>query len=296
MQRRAASRNSRSPMELNVIRCGPAKYQLSGTLKVQFAGRILPHENTKVVLYGDGVSSINGKFERVEMPAGWRSDLEYDFDKPAVVLKNFRPDRAPAFPGAEGFGKYAMGGRGGKSHPGHQSERRRARAVSALRARPKDRGSSCFVFQERFPLESQIKIENPYITIAGQTAPGDGICIRNHGVKFNTRPCDHSLYPISTRRRIWHEYDGFAGQGDQIIIDHCSVSWGIDETFSINKASNLYRAVVHGDGESSTTRFTKKDTTAMADCGAARVDRGTTTFWPTTPAAIRARPGTRNPG
>ena len=76
---------------------------LSGTLKVEFAGRILPHENTKVVLYGKGVSSLSGKFDRVEVPKGWLYDLEYDYEKPEVVIKNFRPDRPPAFPGAEGL-------------------------------------------------------------------------------------------------------------------------------------------------------------------------------------------------
>ena len=71
---------------------------LSGTLKIQFAGRILPHENTKVVLYGKGVSSLSGKFDRVDVPKGWLYDLTYDYKKPEVVIKNFRPDRPPAFP------------------------------------------------------------------------------------------------------------------------------------------------------------------------------------------------------
>src|SRR6476619_4985846 len=86
--------------QCNTIRTG--KCQLSGTLKIQFAGRILPHENTKVVLYGKGVSSLTGKFDRVEVPKGWLYDLKYDHEKPEVVIENFRPDHPPAFPGAEG--------------------------------------------------------------------------------------------------------------------------------------------------------------------------------------------------
>src|SRR6478752_3849791 len=158
---------------------------LSGTLKIQFAGRILPHENTTAVLYGKGISSLSGKFDRVEVPKGWLYDLTYDYKKPEVVIKNFRPDRPPAFPGAEGFGKYAIGGRGG-----------RVIAVTNLN----DRGPGSFrdactadgprivVFRVSgtIPLESKIKIKNPFVTIAGQTAPGDGICVRNHQVNFDT--------------------------------------------------------------------------------------------------------------
>jgi hypothetical protein len=222
--------------ECDTVRAG--KYHLSGTLKIQFAGRILPHENTKVVLYGDSVSSINGKFERVEMPVGWRSDLEYDFDKLTVVLKNFRPDRAPAFPGAEGFGKYAKGGRGGKIMPVTNLN---DAGPGSFRAACTAEGPRIIVFRVSgtISLESQIKIENPYITIAGQTAPGDGICVRNHGVKCNTHDVIIRYIRFRPGDESGIEYDGFSGQGDQIIIDHCSVSWGIDETFSINKASNL---------------------------------------------------------
>src|SRR5689334_765713 len=92
----------------DTVRSGRLK--LSGTLKIRFAGRILLHENTEAVLYGKGVSSLSGKFDRVEVPKGWLYDLKYDYEKPQVVIKNFRPDHVPAFPGAEGFGKFAVGG------------------------------------------------------------------------------------------------------------------------------------------------------------------------------------------
>jgi len=89
------------------------------------------------------------------------------------------------------------------------------------------------------PLESRFKITHPYLTIAGQTATGDGICIKNYQVNFDT----HDLIIRYLRFRPGDEkgieQDGFGGQGDHIIIDHCTASWGIDETFSINKGSNL---------------------------------------------------------
>lgn len=222
--------------ECDTVRTG--KCNLSGTLKVRFAGRIVPHENTEVVLYGDGVSSISGKFDRVEVPAGWRYVLDYDYGKPAVALKNFRPDRPPAFPGAEGFGKFALGGRGGKVIPVTNLN---DAGPGSFRAACEAEGPRIVLFRVSgtIPLKSQIKIENPYLTIAGQTAPGDGICVRNHAVKLKT----HNVVIRYIRFRPGDEsgitYDGFSGEGDQIIIDHCSVSWGIDETFSINKASNL---------------------------------------------------------
>ena len=139
----------------DTVRTG--KPTLSGTLKIQFAGRILPHENTKAVLYGKGVSSLTGKFDRVEVPKGWLYDLTYDYEKPEVVIKNFRPDRPPAFPGAEGFGKYAIGGRGG-----------RVIAVTNLNDRgPGSFRDACTAKEPRIvvfrvsgtiPIESQIKI------------------------------------------------------------------------------------------------------------------------------------------
>jgi len=222
--------------ECDTVRAGHCN--LSGVLKIQFAGRIAPHENTEAVLYGDGVSSITGKFDRVEIPAGWRYELAYDYEKPRVSLKNLRPDRAPAFPGAEGFGKYARGGRGGRIIAVTNLE---DSGPGSFRAACGAEGPRIVVFRVSgtIPLKSQVEINNPYITIAGQTAPGDGICIRNHEVKFDT----HDVVIRYLRFRPGDEsgiiYDGFGGKGDQVIIDHCSVSWGIDETLSINKASNL---------------------------------------------------------
>ncbi len=220
----------------NTVRAG--KWALSGTLKINFAGPILPHENTEVVLYGNGVSSISGKFDRVEVPQGWLYDLKYDYDKPEVVIKNFRPNRPPAFPGAEGFGKYVVGGRGG-----------RVIAVTNLnddgagsfRAACVAEGPRIVVFRVSgtIPLQSNVKIKNPYLTIAGQTAPGDGICIRNHQVKFNTKQIIIRYIRFRPGDTAGIEYDGFGGDGEQAIIDHCSVSWGIDEVLSINKVRNF---------------------------------------------------------
>jgi hypothetical protein len=220
----------------NTVRSG--EWFLSGTLKIRFDGRILPHENTEVELFGDGVTSIDGKFDRVAAPPGWQYDLEYEYDKPAVVIKNFRPDRPPAFPGAEGFGKYAIGGRGGKviavtnlndDGPG------------SFRAACAAKGPRIVVFHVSgtIPLQSKLEIKNPYISIAGQSAPGDGICISKHAVEFETEHVVIRYMRFRPGDTAGVEHDGFSGEGAQAIIDHCSVSWGIDETLSINKACNF---------------------------------------------------------
>ena len=217
--------------------CG--KHTLSGTLKIKFAGRILPHENTKVVLYGKGVSSISGKFDRVEVPKGWLYDLTYDYKKPEVVIKNFRPDRPPAFPGAEGFGKYAIGGRGGQGDRGHQSERSRARQLSRR------------VHGRRAADRRVSRIGNDSAQVADKNRESfhhdrRANCARRRHlhsqpqVKFNTHDVDHPLHAISTGRLVGHYVRRLQRQGgSQAIIDHCSVSWGVDETLSINKTENF---------------------------------------------------------
>ena len=88
-------------------------------------------------------------------------------------------------------------------------------------------------------LESELKIENPFLTIAGQSAPGDGICIKNYQVNFDTQHLVVRYLRLRPGDEKEKEQDGFAGEGDHIIIDHCSVSWGVDETLSITKSSNV---------------------------------------------------------
>jgi hypothetical protein len=82
-------------------------------------------------------------------------------------------------------------------------------------------------------------VRNPYLTIAGQTAPGDGFCIKNYQFNFDTQHMIIRYMRFRPGDEKGKEQDGFGGKGDHIIIDHCSVSWGVDEAFSINKASNL---------------------------------------------------------
>lgn len=144
------------------------------------------------------------------------------------------PHAVPAFPGAWGGGMFTAGGRGGKviavtnlndSGPG------------SLRAALEAAGPRLVVFRVAgiIRLERDLDIDQPGITIAGQSAPGDGICIANRSLNINTS--DVVVRHLRVRRG-----DPKGGQGSDniggnpagnVIVDHCSVSWGRDENISL---------------------------------------------------------------
>lgn len=136
----------------------------------------------------------------------------------------------PAFPGAEGFGAYTVGGRGGKVI---EVTNLNDKGPGSFRAAVEAEGPRTVVFRVSgtIRLETPLRIKNPYITIAGQTAPGDGICIQGHGIDVSAdqviirflrvRPGDVLNKPIG---------DAISGRFVQnVIIDHCSMSWTMDE-------------------------------------------------------------------
>ncbi len=146
------------------------------------------------------------------------------------------PDSVRAFPGAEGFGAYTVGGRGGKvflvsnlndSGPG------------SFREACEAEGPRIVVFRVGgiIELESRIRIEDPYITIAGQTAPGDGICLKNRPFQI-TETHDAIVRYLRVRPgdAVPEEMDAIAVTGcENVIIDHCSTSWSNDETLSVTR-------------------------------------------------------------
>ena len=144
-----------------------------------------------------------------------------------------------AFPTAEGYGKYAKGGRGGVVFEVTNLE---DSGEGTLRAAVEAEGPRTVVFRVsgNIELESPINIKNPYITIAGQTAPGDGICIKNHPLIIDA---DHVIVRYIRVRPgdvSGKDYDAVGGRYfKHAIIDHVSASWSIDECMSIYHCDSI---------------------------------------------------------
>jgi len=144
------------------------------------------------------------------------------------------PLNVPAFPGAWGGGMYTTGGRGGQVL---EVTNLNDGGPGSLRAAIQAQGSRIVVFRVAgiIQLESNIDIDNPNITIAGQSAPGDGICLANHSLNINTQ--NVILRHMRVRRGRPEGGQGSDNIGGnpigRIIVDHCSTSWGMDENLSL---------------------------------------------------------------
>ncbi|WP_050776381.1 pectate lyase family protein [Algoriphagus machipongonensis] len=138
-----------------------------------------------------------------------------------------------AFPTAEGYGKYSKGGRGGAVY---EVTNLNDSGEGSLRAAVDAKEPRTVVFRVSgtIDLESPLRIKNPYITIAGQTAPGDGICIKKNPILIGT---DHVVIRY-LRVRLGNESgddtDAISSRYNKhLILDHISASWSVDETMSI---------------------------------------------------------------
>lgn len=142
--------------------------------------------------------------------------------------------KIPAFPGAEGGGAYTPGGRGGKVIVVTSLA---DRGPGTLREACETGGARIVVFNVAgvIKLESPINVRAPYITIAGQTAPGDGICVT--GASFLLDTHDIIIRHMRFRRGeqdVLFRDDALGGNCvGNVIIDHVSASWGLDENMSL---------------------------------------------------------------
>lgn len=197
------------------------------------------------------------KVRVAEWEAVWqaRSDSAWQRALPAVMQEEHtrpyrpraeRPDELvraeiPAFPGAEGGAAFTPGGRGGRvivvtslddSGPG------------SLREACEQGGARIVVFNVAgvIRLKSPIHVRAPYISILGQTAPGDGVCVTGDSFLIDTH--DVVVRHMRFRRGamdVGFRDDALGGNAvGNIMIDHVSASWGLDENMSI------YRHVYEG--------------------------------------------------
>jgi hypothetical protein len=169
-----------------------------------------------------------------------------------TVMTNPPPPPPPvrAFPGAEGFGANATGGRGGDVY--YVTNLNNTGAGSLRNGITTANGPRTIVFavSGNIALQSILTINKPNITIAGQTAPGDGICIKDYSLNIaNTH--DVVVRGLRLRRgdvivRATGQPTGSGGldtvsidDSSNVIFDHCSLSWSCDEIFGIVQNQNV---------------------------------------------------------
>lgn len=146
----------------------------------------------------------------------------------------------PAFPGAQGGGAFTPGGRGGEVYVVSSLA---DNGPGSLRAACEAGGARIIVFNVAgiIQLKTPISIRAPYVTIAGQTAPGDGVCVAGESFKVDTH--DVIIRHMRFRRGatdVTRRDDALGGSPmGNVIIDHVSASWGLDENMSLYR--NMFK-------------------------------------------------------
>ncbi|MBC7889463.1 MAG: pectate lyase [Ferruginibacter sp.] len=157
-----------------------------------------------------------------------------------TIIQPVKDDAPVAFPGAEGFGKYTTGGRGGKvlivSNLDDDGPGSFRRAVTATGKR-----IVVFAVSGTIHLKKTLSIKSD-LTIAGQTAPGGGICLADFPVSLggDNIIVRYIRFRMGDKNQKGGMVDGNGGDDafsgtkrKNIIIDHCSLSWSTDEVLSI---------------------------------------------------------------
>lgn len=157
----------------------------------------------------------------------WEAMHNIDFQLPVSE------DREPAFPGAEGCGRWTPGGRGGREYvvasladDGTEGTLRHAVEAEGPRIVK-------FAVSGDIELTAPLIVRNPYISILGETAPGKGITIRNHELFISADNVIVRYIRFRTGSSSGLETDAAGARGcGNIMIDHCSISWATDENAS----------------------------------------------------------------
>lgn len=177
----------------------------------------------------------------------WRIDeVEEDGTVTAGDVWSFMP-RHLAFPGAEGYGRFARGGRDGKvvyvtNLKDYDVEKEEAPIPGSLRyAVTVETGPRTILFAVSgiIPLKGRLTLSDSNVTIAGQTSPSKGICIKSAPFGFSG-VTDGIMRFIRIRVGAGQTFDGSGLNGaEHCIFDHNSFSWSIDEVFSSRSAKNF---------------------------------------------------------
>lgn len=141
-----------------------------------------------------------------------------------------------------GWGAQSVGGAGGRII---KVTNLNASGEGSFRAALEAEGPRIIVFEVGGVIDlekKQIKVKNPYVTIAGQTAPSPGITIIRGGITFNTHDIimQHLFFRMGDAgAAIGEGYEpeistGANGNAYNIVVDHCSISWGVDENLSVS--------------------------------------------------------------
>ncbi|MDR0712630.1 MAG: T9SS type A sorting domain-containing protein [Prevotellaceae bacterium] len=165
---------------------------------------------------------------------------------PLALSFSSQAQRLPAFPGAEGFGKYTSGGRGGRviyvtnlndASSGSQYEGSLRQALSTS---GNDPITIVFRCGGVIQLGSELECSRSNVTLAGQTALGDGICVAHYGIKFS----GNNIIVRQMRFRVGDEVNQnnpalTFSNGRNAIFDHCSFSWSTEENVNITDVDSV---------------------------------------------------------
>lgn len=181
-----------------------------------------------------GISCKKTKHDSAENPTP--TPPKEEPTKPVQIIET-----AYAFAGAEGAGKNTTGGRGGKII---KVTNLNDSGTGSLRAAVEASGARIVVFEVsgNIKLKKALEIKNGNITIAGQTAPGDGICLQDYETKIaaNNVIIRFLRFRLGDTNVKTIESDAIWGRElENIVLDHCSMSWSIDETASFYHNKNF---------------------------------------------------------
>ena len=150
-----------------------------------------------------------------------------------------------SFPGAEGFGRHALGGRGGRVI---KVSTLNDDGPGSLRAALREKGPRTVLFDVSgvIELERGIVLTNGRVTIAGQSAPGDGITLKNFGLIVKADDVVIRYIRARPGSEAGVETDAISVMaGENIIIDHCSTSWATDETLTVSPSEKYGLRSIH---------------------------------------------------